>query len=135
MLSMTTDYFADTGSAEPYLRRIAEAGFTRVHWCHEWNSDYLYSGDEVRQIGRWLDECGLKMLDLHASASPVFVALPQEQENSTFWSQLPYIDDLFQNHEDATATHEQLILLLSARAITPQQLEKISASETGSTLK
>ncbi len=66
---------------------------------------------------------------------PVFVALPQEWKNSTFWSQLPYIGDLFQNHEDATATREQLILFLSARAITPQQLEKLSAGEMGSTLK
>jgi sugar phosphate isomerase/epimerase len=68
MLSMTTDYFTDAGCAAPYLRRIADAGFERVHWCHEWDSDYLYSDDEIRQIGRWLDECGLKMLDLHASA-------------------------------------------------------------------
>lgn len=68
MLSMTTDYFTDAGCAAPYLRRIADAGFERVHWCHEWDSDYVYSDDEIRQIGRWLDECGLKMLDLHASA-------------------------------------------------------------------
>jgi sugar phosphate isomerase/epimerase len=68
MLSLTTDYFTDTGCAAPYLRRIADAGFQRVHWCHEWDSDHVYSDDEIRQIGRWLDDCGLKMLDLHASA-------------------------------------------------------------------
>ncbi len=68
MLSMTTDYFTSTGCAAPYLRRIAEAGFARVHWCHEWDSDYLYPDEEIRRIGLWLDDCGLKMLDLHASA-------------------------------------------------------------------
>jgi len=68
MLSMTTDYFTDTGCAEPYLRRIADAGFTHVHWCHEWCTDYAYPDDEVRQIEGWLGKCGLKLLDLHASA-------------------------------------------------------------------
>jgi sugar phosphate isomerase/epimerase len=67
LLSLTTDYAADTGCPEPYLRRIAEAGFTHVHWCHQWNTDFLYSDPEIAQIGRWLDEFGLRMLDLHAS--------------------------------------------------------------------
>jgi len=68
MLSMTTDYAADTGCPEPYLRRIAEAGFTHVHWCHHWNTDFVYSPAEVDQVAAWLREFGLGVTDIHASA-------------------------------------------------------------------
>jgi len=68
MLSMTPDYAADTGDPSPYLRRIAEAGFSHVHWCHHWNTDFLYSRWEIEQIATWLEEFGLRLLDLHGSA-------------------------------------------------------------------
>lgn len=68
MLSMTTDYRQDHGSPEPYLRRIAEAGFSHLHWCHHWNDDFLYADIEIDQIRQWLDEFGLQLNDLHASA-------------------------------------------------------------------
>ena len=69
-LSITTDYAKDTGDPSPYLQRIAEAGFTHVHWCHHWNTDFLYSRWEIEQIGRWLAEGGLQLLDLHAPVGP-----------------------------------------------------------------
>lgn len=68
MLSITTDYMADTGWPEPYLRRIAEAGFTHVHWCHQWNTDFLYEDCEIEQIECWLHRYNLQLTDLHASA-------------------------------------------------------------------
>lgn len=67
-LSVTTDYARDTGDPSPYLARIADAGFSHVHWCHHWNTDFLYSQCEIDQIRDWLMECGLRVLDLHASA-------------------------------------------------------------------
>jgi sugar phosphate isomerase/epimerase len=67
-LSMTTDYATGLGSPEPYLRRIAAAGFTHLHWCHQWNTDFLYAEPEIDQIARWLDEYGLRLLDLHGSS-------------------------------------------------------------------
>lgn len=67
-LSITTDFAEDTGNPEPYLRQIAEAGFTHIHWCHHWCTDFVYSKWEVDQIAAWLRDYGLKMLDLHASA-------------------------------------------------------------------
>ncbi len=67
MLSVTTDYAKDTGDPSPYLKRIAEAGFSYIHWCHHWNTDFLYSKWEIEQIKKWLDEYGLKLLDLHGS--------------------------------------------------------------------
>jgi sugar phosphate isomerase/epimerase len=68
MLSMTTDYYQTTGCPRPYLKRIAEAGFSHVHWCHHWNTDFLYSRSEIEQIGKWLKGYGLRLLGLHASA-------------------------------------------------------------------
>jgi len=70
MLSITTDYAQDTGDPSPYLRRIAEAGFSHIHWCHQWNTDFLYSRWEIEQIQKWLDEYGLRLLDLHGSVGP-----------------------------------------------------------------
>lgn len=56
MLTITSDYFQSVGDPQPYLKRIAEAGFTHVHWCHEWATDRIYSADEIRQIGRWFKD-------------------------------------------------------------------------------
>ncbi|MDP6358585.1 MAG: sugar phosphate isomerase/epimerase family protein [Planctomycetota bacterium] len=66
-LSITTDYVKDRECPEPFLRAIAEAGFTHLHWCHHWNTDFLYSDSEVEQIGKWLSEFNLKLNDCHAS--------------------------------------------------------------------
>jgi sugar phosphate isomerase/epimerase len=67
MLSVTSDYATSTGSPEPALRRIAAAGFTHVHWCHQWCTDFLYSASEMAQIRRWMAEFGLALCDVHAS--------------------------------------------------------------------
>lgn len=66
-LSITTDYLEDTGNPEPYLKRISKAGFTHVHWCHQWNTDFIYSESEINQIAIWLKKYNLKALDIHAS--------------------------------------------------------------------
>jgi sugar phosphate isomerase/epimerase len=67
-ISMTTDYVTSYGSPEPYLRRIAAAGFTHLHWCHHWDTDFLYSQPEIAQISQWLAELDLQVLNIHASA-------------------------------------------------------------------
>ena len=67
-LSLTTDFQSDTGCPEPALRAIADAGFSHVHWCHQWNTDFLYCPVEIKQIAQWLGDCGLKLQDLHGSA-------------------------------------------------------------------
>lgn len=68
MLSITSDYFTDAGCPEPYLRRIADAGFTHVHWCHHWADDFLYSECEIEKIIEWFDRFGLRLNDLHGTA-------------------------------------------------------------------
>jgi len=67
-LSITTDYAKDAGDPSPYLKRIADAGFSHIHWCHQWSTDFLYSEWEISQIKNWLADHGLQLLDLHASA-------------------------------------------------------------------
>jgi sugar phosphate isomerase/epimerase len=58
---------ADVGDPSPSLKMIADAGFSHIHWCHQWCTDFLYSGHEIDQIEKWLAEYGLKTLDLHAT--------------------------------------------------------------------
>jgi sugar phosphate isomerase/epimerase len=67
MLSVTSDYVKSIGDPEPYLRRIADAGFSHVHWCHHWNTDFIYSQPEIDQIASWFADYHLRLLDLHAS--------------------------------------------------------------------
>lgn len=68
MLSVTTDFATDKGDPSPFLRYIAEAGFSHVHWCHHFDDDFAYFSAEVEQIRTWLSEYGLQVLDLHASS-------------------------------------------------------------------
>ena len=68
MLSVTTDYVDGKGCALPYLKQIAEVGFTHIHWCHEWNTDYLYGDEEVGRIRAWLKDLALRATDLHGSS-------------------------------------------------------------------
>ena len=67
-LSITADYLTSQGCPEPYLRRIADAGFSHVHWAYHFNTDFIYSRYEVDRIDAWLKEYGLVLLDLHASS-------------------------------------------------------------------
>jgi len=67
LLSITSDYDISYGDPLPYIQRIAEVGFTHVHWCHQWDTDFLYSTAEIAQIRRWMDEFGLQTLNIHAS--------------------------------------------------------------------
>ena len=66
-LSITSDYVESHGAPQPYLERIARAGFTHVHWCHHWNTDFIYSTHEIAQIAHWFKEYDLSLLNLHAS--------------------------------------------------------------------
>lgn len=65
--SITTDYVTDHGDPSPYLRGIADAGFSHIHWCHHWKADFLYADSEIEQIGAWLRQYGLQLNDVHGS--------------------------------------------------------------------
>lgn len=69
-LGINTDYdreFDKIEEIEESIRRIAEAGFTHMHWCYEWDGDYLYARSEMQQIREWMDKYGLRAKSLHAS--------------------------------------------------------------------
>jgi sugar phosphate isomerase/epimerase len=65
-LSMTTDYVSYTGDPLQYIRKIARAGFSHIHWCHEWCTDHLYGDEEVALIRNEITALGIQLLDLHA---------------------------------------------------------------------
>ena len=66
-IAISTSILCGTGSPETYLRLIAEAGFTHLHWGHQWDTDFLYSAFEIAQIRQWLKRYGLALLDIHGS--------------------------------------------------------------------
>ena len=69
-VAIATDFAGESGKLEDIeqmLKKVAEAGFTHIHWCHEWDGDYLYSQYEMKQIREWMDKYGLKAKSLHAS--------------------------------------------------------------------
>ena len=66
-ISITTDYAGGQGAPETQLRLIAEAGFTRLHWCHHFNTDFMYRPCEMGAMRRLVRELGLEVLDVHGS--------------------------------------------------------------------
>ena len=67
-IALNTDILTSRLSPQKYLRLISEAGFTHLHWCHQWNTDFLYEDAEIRQIKEWLKCYQLKLLDIHGSS-------------------------------------------------------------------
>ena len=70
VLAARTDYVSDTDDPHPHLRRIAEAGFSHVHWGHQSMTDLVYTPVDVERIKGQLNELGLKLLDLHGAVGP-----------------------------------------------------------------
>ena len=67
-IGLNTDYVSSTADPEKYLKMMAEAGFTHVHWCHQWDTDFIYSLHEIREYRKVMKNFGLKLLDIHGSA-------------------------------------------------------------------
>lgn len=67
-IALNTDYLEGTGCPEKYLNFMAEAGFTHVHWCHQWCTDFLYSPSEISQYKKVMKRNGLTLLDIHGSS-------------------------------------------------------------------
>lgn len=69
-LGINTDYEAEyvkIEEIEESIRRIAAAGFSHMHWCYEWDGDYIYSRSEMEQIRGWMDKYGLKAKSVYGS--------------------------------------------------------------------
>ena len=51
-LAIATGYCGEsprTEDLEHILKMVSKAGFTHIHWCHEWDGDYTYSTYEMQQ--------------------------------------------------------------------------------------
>lgn len=79
-ISMTTDFGGWYGPPIPQLRLIAEAGFSHLHWCHHFNSDFMYIPCEIAAMHRAVRDLGLRVLDVHGSYG----------QEKRFWSLLEY---------------------------------------------
>ncbi len=69
-LGINTDFereFVKIEDMKRSLEQIAAAGFSHIHWCYEWDGDYIYAVSEMKQIREWMEEYGLKAKSLHAS--------------------------------------------------------------------
>ncbi len=83
-LSITTDYVQSIGDPLPYLRAIGESGFSFIHWCHQWNTDYVYSTDEIKQIKTWFHDFDLRLNDLHSTEGieKYWISAEKERRNA-----------------------------------------------------
>ena len=66
-LGINTDFLSGTFDPEYYLKFIAESGFTHLHWCHQWNTDYIYGKSEISHYKKVIRNYGLTLQDIHAS--------------------------------------------------------------------
>ena len=69
MLALTSDFNGTSRNSSDIrknLEKIAGAGFSHVHWSHEWNTAYQYSVYEMLQIREWCGEFGLAVKGIHA---------------------------------------------------------------------
>jgi len=67
-IAIATDFNGSGGQPFDSLRAIADAGFTHLHWCHQWNTDFFYGKYEIAEIKAFLKQYDLKLLDVHGSA-------------------------------------------------------------------
>ena len=67
-LSINTDIKSGTGYPFTHFNDIREAGFSHIHWCHNWNTDFQYTEIEIIEIKKQLDLHSLRLSDIHASS-------------------------------------------------------------------
>ena len=63
----TSDCCGGNGVFVSRIHEIAEAGFTHYFWCHQWNTDFIYTAPEYAEILKAQKEAGIKLLDIHGS--------------------------------------------------------------------
>lgn len=70
MIALSTDYMNEIPSTyeiEKILKKISEASFSHIHWCHDWDGNHIYSIHEMDQIREWLNKYNLKVKAVHAT--------------------------------------------------------------------
>ncbi len=67
-LCINSDAAGGTGSPFTFLAAAGDAGFTRIMWGHQWNTDFLYDDAEIEFAGEFMTASGIKLSDTHGSA-------------------------------------------------------------------
>jgi sugar phosphate isomerase/epimerase len=73
-LAVNSDFIDPVMSCEAIsdaLSLIKAAGFTHVHWCHDWETEYMYTSFEMEKIKKLTEENGLAVNGIHASEGGV----------------------------------------------------------------
>lgn len=65
---INTDFINDTGNPFLNFRAVADAGFSHIHWGHQWNTDFIYADAEIAEIKKQLYNHNLRLSDTHASS-------------------------------------------------------------------
>lgn len=79
--SITTDMFNNSFrlNMERKLLLFAESGFKYIHWCDDWDSELLYTKDNIELYCQLVESCGLKCIDVHgAETETIHIAAEEE---------------------------------------------------------
>ena len=83
-LAIYSDFCDRGGEPRRWSRLAAQAGFTHLHWGHEFAAEKPHTDAELAEIGRWLKEECLGVVDIHASAGGRFQWTdPDDERRST----------------------------------------------------
>lgn len=64
--SITSDLAGQTHPVEPLFETFAAAGFSAVHWCHDWLGEpKFYTGEFAENTRQLADRHGLRIADVH----------------------------------------------------------------------
>lgn len=66
-LSITTDFNGIKNNPKQAILNASNAGFEYAMWCHESDSDHIYSQKEINDIKNILKRRNIKLLDIHGS--------------------------------------------------------------------
>lgn len=81
MLAMSTDYKDSVPSInriEEYLSKISSSGISHIHWCHDWEGDYIYSDSEMEQIKELMAKYNLKGKAVHATDGNIVTSVNED---------------------------------------------------------
>lgn len=67
-IAINSDTFRGTGDPASAIRAAADAGFTHLMWCHQWNTDFLYTAPELAAIRKLLRENDMILQDVHGTS-------------------------------------------------------------------
>ncbi len=100
MVAISTDYkhiIPTIEAIEQQLKNIADAGFSHVHWGHDWRGEYLYADIEMVQIKKMLGDHNLKLKGLHATEGGIHY--PSTDDKRVFGIR-------YNNRKDYTSVNE-----------------------------